>query len=60
MTPDRCGFGRDPNTMHPGDRQAIEDFRRFLAGEIAVVAATGEYVPLHRVGEPGIVTAGTP
>lgn len=56
MTPDRCGFGRPTGSLPAGDRQAVEDFARFLAGEIAVVAATGEFVPLDRVGEPGVVT----
>lgn len=56
MTPDRCGFGRRLEDLHPGDRAVVEGFRQFLAGELAMVAATGEFVPLERVGEPGIVT----
>jgi ribA/ribD-fused uncharacterized protein len=38
MRPDRCGFGRDLSALHPGDRKAVEDFGRFLAGELALAA----------------------
>lgn len=35
MRPDQCGFGRNPSTLAEGDRKAVEDFKRFLAGELA-------------------------
>lgn len=56
MTPDRCGTGRPIEDLPAGDREVVEGFRQFLAGEMAMVAATGEFVPLDRAGEPGIVT----
>ncbi len=58
MRPDRCGTGRRIQDLPDGDRQAVEGFRRFLVGEVAMVAATGEFVPLDRVGEPGVNTKG--
>lgn len=56
MSPDQCGFGRSLESLHPGDREVVEGFAALLAGEVAMVAATGEFVPLERAGEPGIVT----
>lgn len=56
MRPDRCGFGRRIEDLPDGDREVVEGYRAFLRGEVAVVAATGEFVPLERAGGPGIVT----
>lgn len=56
MRPDQCGFGRALESLSPGDRAAAEGFRAFLEGRLAMVAATGEFVPLERAGEPGVVT----
>lgn len=54
MTLDRCGFGRPLDSLTPGDREAVEGFRRFLSVEAAMVAATGEFVSVEHAGEPGI------
>lgn len=35
MRPDRCGNSVPLDRMHPGDRKAVEDFKRFLMGELA-------------------------
>lgn len=56
MTPDRCGFGRPISSLPDGDREAVEGFKAFLEGRLAMVARTGEFVPLERAGEPGIIT----
>ena len=57
MRPEHCGTGRNLSSLHPQARAAIEGFAAFLAGRNAMVATTGEFVPLDRVGEPGIVAA---
>lgn len=45
MRPDRCGFGRPLNSLPDGDRQAVENFRRFLEGELALAADEQTFVP---------------
>lgn len=57
MRPNRCGFGRRIEDLPDGDREVVEGYAAWLRGEVAMVAATGEYVPLGRVGEPGVITA---
>jgi hypothetical protein len=32
IRPERCGTGRRLDELAPGDRRAVEDFRRYLAG----------------------------
>lgn len=58
MTPDRCGTNRPLSSLTPGDHQAVEDFLRFLHGEIAMDVATGDYVDLAEAGRPGVATVG--
>src|SRR5688572_29142310 len=58
VRPDRCGTARRIVDLPDGDRQIVEGFRRFLRGEVAMVAATGEFVPLDRANQPGVVTKG--
>jgi hypothetical protein len=58
MRPDRCGFGRRVADLPDGDREIVEGFRRFLRGEVAMAAMTGEFVSLDRAGEPGVITVG--
>ena len=58
MRPDRCGNAVPLNQMHPGDREAVEEFRRFLEGELAYAADRVTLVPadhpdaVHFAGRP--------
>lgn len=58
MRPDRCGNAVPLDQMHPGDRQAVEDFRRFLEGELTLAADGYTYLPadhpdaVHFAGRP--------
>ncbi len=42
----RCGFGVPLEQMHPGDREVIEQFRRYLRRELALAADGITYVPV--------------
>lgn len=56
MRPEHCVFGRPISSLPDGGREAVEGFQAFLEGRVAMVAKTGQFVPLERAGEPGIVT----
>jgi hypothetical protein len=56
VRPEHCGYGRPISSLPDGDREAVEGFRGFPAGRVAMIARTGEFVPLERAGEPGIIT----
>lgn len=45
MRPDQCGFGRSLDSLTPGDRTAVEDFKAFLEGRVALTADGKTYVP---------------
>jgi hypothetical protein len=45
MTRIRCGTGVPLDALPEGDRRAVEDFRRFLEGELALAADGCTYVP---------------
>lgn len=60
MRPDQCGTGQRIEDLPDGDREIVEGFLAYLRGEAAMVAKTGEIVPLDRVGEPGIVAVDPP
>ncbi|MER7280511.1 hypothetical protein ABT369_39340 [Dactylosporangium sp. NPDC000244] len=55
MNPRRCGFGVPLDQLPDGDRQIVEDFRRYLRGELALAADGITYVQpgderaVHRV-----------
>lgn len=59
MNPRRCGFGVPLDQLEPGDREAVEQFRRFLEGELAFAADGVTYVPadspeaVHFARRPG-------
>lgn len=42
----RCGFGVPFDQLDPQTRQVIGDFRRYLAGEVALAADGMTYVAL--------------
>lgn len=42
----RCGFGVPLEHLDPQTRQVIEDFKRYLAGEVALAADGSTYVEL--------------
>lgn len=46
MRPDQCGFGRPLEQLPPGDREIIEQFQAWLAGEVALAADGITYVPV--------------
>lgn len=58
MRPDRCGNNVPLDRMLPGDRKAVEDFRRYLQGELALAADGYTYVSVdspdavHFAGRP--------
>ncbi len=53
----RCGFGVPLEQFDPQTRQVIEDFKRWLAGEVALAADEVTYVP---VDDPRAVHFATP
>jgi hypothetical protein len=44
--------------LEDDDPQAYEDFKKFLAGQLAYDTKTNTYVPLERAGEDGVVAGG--
>jgi len=46
VRPDRCGYGRALGSLTPGDREAVEQFRAYLEGRVALAADRRTYVPL--------------
>lgn len=46
MRPDRCGYGRALESLTPGDREAVEQFRAYLEGKLALAADGLTYVPV--------------
>lgn len=45
MKPEHCGFGRSLESLTPGDRRAVEDFKAYLEGRVALTADGKTYVP---------------
>lgn len=45
MRPDQCGTGRPIESLPPGDREVVEDYRRFLEGELNYDPVTNEFCP---------------
>lgn len=45
MRPEHCGFGRSLESLTPGDRKAVEDFRAWLEGRVAYTADECSWVP---------------
>ncbi|GGM52746.1 hypothetical protein ACFFX1_55375 [Dactylosporangium sucinum] len=52
MRPLRCGTGVPLDQLPEGDRRAVEDFARFLSGELALAADGQTYVD---AGDPRAV-----
>jgi hypothetical protein len=46
VNPRRCGFGVPLEQLDPQARQAIEDFKRYLAGDLAIAVDGLTYVEL--------------
>lgn len=46
MRPRRCGFGVPLEQFDPETRQMIDDFKRYLRGEVALAADEVTYVSL--------------
>lgn len=44
MKPEHCGFGRSLESLTPGDRIAVEGFKAFLEGRVALTADGRDYV----------------
>lgn len=45
MRPDQCGTGRPIESLPPGDREVVEEYRRFLLGELDYDPKTNEFCP---------------
>ncbi len=45
MRPEQCGFGRRIADLPDGDRQVVEEYAAFLAGELDYDPETNEFVP---------------
>lgn len=60
MRPDQCGHGRPLPSLPPGDREEVEKFASFLAGDLAYDSVAKEYVPVDQAGRPGVLLARPP
>jgi hypothetical protein len=60
MRPEQCGYGRALESLTPGDRKAVEQFRAYLEGKLAFAADGKTYVPVdspeavYVVERPGV------
>jgi hypothetical protein len=60
VKPLRCGFGMPLDQLDPETRKVIEDFQRYLRGDLALAADGLTYVPVdspdavHVVDRPGV------
>jgi hypothetical protein len=44
VRPDQCGFGRPFASLPPGDREVVEQYAKFLAGDLDYDPKTNEFV----------------
>ncbi len=60
MRPDQCGTGRPLSSLPPGDREEVEKFASFLAGDLAYDTVAQTWVPVDQADRAGVVMAGLP